>query len=257
MRRRAYSRGQQGGFLASRASNAVARYVPRQPRSVWMDMPVISALLIPYTETGTGALLTKWVDDDGGSSVGTLWPSANIDIDGNGGVFGSGFATICMGLSFKGQDPIRGSIISQFDQFYIHSVTLKVTPLFGPGAVQTNAPASTMYAAFDGDDDSAPSTLAGVQGRPNAVEQQVNSSLRPLVTTVKPQLAAMVYAGVVTTAYTSRRGWMDQSNQNTAPYYGVKIAISNAFFGPELNPAQAGYRFEAVYRVGLRGLLGN
>lgn len=116
-----------------------------------------------------------------------------------------------------------------FDRYKIMGVKLKflfqVNNSTGQGLGNTS-PLPILTYSFDGDDAAVPSDKNSVAVKQYAKERIMNAN-RTFSVYIKPRVDKLVYAGAVTSGYTSERAcWLDMAN-DSIEHYGLKFWINN------------------------------
>lgn len=160
---------------------------------------------------------------------------------GNGSVLAGGnltddFGTWQLGATLKFMlqcvtDP--ADFTSLFDRYKIVGVKLNFlfqSNLSGLSGGNTS-PLPLLTYAFDGDDANVPADKTTVQVKQYAKQRILNGN-RSFSIFIRPRLDKLVYAGAVSSAYTSERAcWLDAARTDVQ-HYGLKMWINNWYSDP-------------------------
>lgn len=142
---------------------------------------------------------------------------------------------------------------TQYDQYRINSVTLKITYLQNSANSNTEAINPTCYAYVDYDDSAIPANAQGVIGRQGVRRFNFNDrSKTSYSVTWKPRAMAMVQS-TSGTPFPAKplTGWLD-CNQPTVNHNGLKLWWENVPLAG-LDNTLTGIQYEFVYNISCKG----
>lgn len=131
------------------------------------------------------------------------------------------------GASQNGVIPGYNEISALFDQVMLDNVVVKIWMLADPAAVPANAvggQAPLMYHCVDFNDAIVPVDQSVVNQYGNQKSKVMCVENGPIVRTIRPKFAQVVYASALGSSYRAQRGYLQSFVD--VPHYGMKGAIT-------------------------------